>query len=62
MRTPLDLATELREYVVKATGQKSKTRPVSKTLDGYIRDDRLKRPLQSSLRKRDFVLDDAEQV
>ena len=37
MRTTLDLDPKLLEDVVKATGQKSKTKAVSKALEDYIR-------------------------
>ena len=37
MRTTLDLDPKLLEEVVKATGQRSKTKAVSKALELYIR-------------------------
>ena len=37
MRTTLDLDPKLLEEVVKATGQRSKTKAVSKALEQYIR-------------------------
>ena len=37
MRTTLDLDPELLEEVVRATGQRSKTKAVSKALEQYIR-------------------------
>jgi Arc/MetJ family transcription regulator len=57
MRTTLDLDPKLLEDVVKATGQKSKTRAVSKALEDYIRDDRLRRLLRRQ-GKLDLALDD----
>ena len=57
MRTTLDLDPKLLEDVVRATGQKSKTRAVSKALEDYIRDDRLKRLLRRQ-GKLDLDLDD----
>ncbi len=57
MRTTLDLDPKLLEDVVKATGQKSKTKAVSKALEDYIRDDRLKRLLRRQ-GKLDLALDD----
>jgi len=57
MRTTLDLDPKLLEDVVKATGQKSKTKAVSKALEDYIRDDRLRRLLRRQ-GKLDLALDD----
>ena len=57
MRTTLDLDPKLLDDVVKATGQKSKTKAVSKALEDYIRDDRLKRLLRRQ-GKLDLDLDD----
>ena len=57
MRTTLDLDPKLLEDVVKATGQKSKTKAVSKALGEYMRKDRLKRLLRLQ-GKLDLALDD----
>ena len=57
MRTTLDLDSKLLEDVVRATGQKSKVKAVSKALEEYIRKDRLKR-LLGLQGKLDLALDD----
>ena len=57
MRTTLDIDEGLMEHVVEATGEKSKSRAVSRVLEEYVRDIRMKRLLDLQ-GKLDLDLDD----
>ena len=59
MRTTLDIDNDLVEEVVKATGQRTKSRAVNEALEDYLRRARLKRLLEAPGR---ITLDDSWQV
>ena len=59
MRTTLDIDPDLVEEVVKATGQRTKSRAVNEALEDYIRWTRLNRLLEAPGR---ITLDDSWQV
>ena len=57
MRTTLDIDERLIDHVVQVTGEKSKSKAVSKALGEYVRNARLKRLLDLQ-GKLDLDLDD----